>query len=107
VQSGVYPIGGFRTPFCEHRAGFSGMRRDDAAAPNIERIVVVGGATGEIITGHSYQVGPTGTGNLFGASGTRLVSTLARELRKNDGQYSLITRCFGGGQGGSCLLERQ
>ena len=107
MQSGVYPIGGFRTPFCEHRAGFSGMRRDDAAAPNIERIVVVGGATGEIITRHSYRVGPTATGNLFGASGTRLVSTLARELRKNDGQYSLITRCFGGGQGGSCLLERQ
>jgi len=111
VQSDVYRVGGVRTPFRKHRAGFSGMWPDDAAASNIERIIevggVVGGATGQINTGHSYQVGPTGTGNLFGASGTRLVSTLARELRKNDGQYSLITRCFGGGQGGSCLLERQ
>jgi hypothetical protein len=107
VQSGIDPIGGFRTPLCEHRAGFSGMRRDDAAAPNIERIIVVGGATGEIIIGHSYRVGPTATGNLFGASGTRLVSTLARGLCENNGKNSRITRRFGGDQSTYCLLERQ
>lgn len=106
MQSGIYSIGGFRTPLCEHRAGFSGMRRDDAAAPNIERIIVVGGATGEIFIGHSYRVGPTATGNLFGASGTRLVPTLARGLCENNGKNSRITRRFGGDQSTYCLLER-
>ena len=107
MHSGLDPIGGFRTPLREHRAGFSGMRRDDAAAPNIERIIVVGRATGEIIIGHSYRVGPTATGNLFGASGTRLVSTLARGLCENNGKNSRITRRFGGDQSTYCLLERQ
>lgn len=110
MKSDVYPVGRIPTLFRKHRAGLSGIRPDDAVASNIERIIEVsgevGGAIDEVVAGHDYQAGSTAIGHLFRASGTRLVPTPARKLRKTDDKYSLITKCFGGGQSASCLLER-
>ena len=51
--------------------------------------------------------GATAIGHPLGASGTRLVGTLARILNVEGGKYGLATACIGGGQGASTILERE
>ncbi len=46
-------------------------------------------------------------GHPVGATGTRLVITLMRELEKQNKQFGLATLCIGGGQGGAIVLERE
>jgi acetyl-CoA C-acetyltransferase len=58
-----------------------------------ERVNVKGGA---IAIGHP-----------LGASGNRLVGTLARILNLNKGTYGIATACIGGGQGAATLIKRE
>ena len=51
--------------------------------------------------------GAIAIGHPLGASGTRLVGTLARILNIEGGKYGLATACIGGGQGASTILERE
>jgi len=51
--------------------------------------------------------GATAIGHPLGASGARLLGTLARILNKEDGQYGLATACIGGGQGVATVIERE
>lgn len=57
-----------------------------------EKVNVHGGA---IALGHPY-----------GATGARLIGTLARGLAETDGTTGLATLCIGGGQGMALVLER-
>lgn len=50
--------------------------------------------------------GAIAIGHPFGATGVRLVGTLARELRMLDGTLGLATLCVGGGQGMAMVIER-
>lgn len=68
-------------------AGFSGVPGSIAA----ERLNCQGGA---IALGHPV-----------GASGARLILTLARQLHRSGGGHGIATMCVGGGQGGAVLLE--
>ncbi len=56
------------------------------------------------------QVNPNGgaiaLGHPLGASGARLVLTLAHELALRERRYGLATMCIGVGQGIACVLER-
>ncbi|AWH92447.1 acetyl-CoA C-acetyltransferase [Dietzia lutea] len=45
-------------------------------------------------------------GHPVGATGTRILTTLARELARRDGQLALETMCLGGGQGLAAAFER-
>lgn len=45
-------------------------------------------------------------GHPLGATGIRLVGTLARILAENNGRFGCATACVGGGQGISVILER-
>jgi acetyl-CoA acyltransferase len=58
-----------------------------------ERVNVMGGATA--------------IGHPLGATGIRLVGTLARILRVKDGRYGCATACCGGGQGVATIIERE
>ncbi len=58
-----------------------------------DRVNVMGGA---IAIGHP-----------LGASGVRLVGTLARILEVKGGNYGVATACCGGGQGVATLIERE
>ena len=60
--------------------------------PPEDRINVMGGS---IALGHP-----------FGATGARLTTTLAHELRRRDGQFGLLTVCAAGGLGFAMVLER-
>ena len=44
-------------------------------------------------------------GHPVGSSGSRIVVTLAHELKKRKGKYGLASLCVGGGQGGALLIE--
>ena len=45
-------------------------------------------------------------GHPVGATGGRMLATLARELYLRDGRYGLLTMCIGGGQGMAAVVER-
>lgn len=51
--------------------------------------------------------GAIAIGHPVGATGARLVLTLAKELRRRGGQYGLATLCIGGGQGGAIVIENE
>lgn len=50
--------------------------------------------------------GAIALGHPVGVSGTRLVVTLLREMKRRDIRLGLATLCVGGGQGGALVLER-
>ena len=45
-------------------------------------------------------------GHPVGATGGRMLATLARELNRRDGRFGLETMCIGGGQGLAAVFER-
>jgi acetyl-CoA acetyltransferase family protein len=50
--------------------------------------------------------GSIAIGHPLGATGARLVTTVAKELRRSGGRYALATQCIGAGMGISTVLER-
>ncbi|MNL21413.1 3-ketoacyl-CoA thiolase [compost metagenome] len=46
-------------------------------------------------------------GHPVGATGTRIVLTLGKEMKRRNVQFGLATLCIGGGQGGSMILENE
>jgi acetyl-CoA acetyltransferase family protein len=50
--------------------------------------------------------GAIALGHPVGTSGTRLVLTILKELKRRNQQTGLATLCIGGGQGGACIVER-
>ena len=50
--------------------------------------------------------GSLAIGHPLGATGARLVSTVAHELRRSGGRYGLATQCIGAGMGISTVIER-
>ncbi len=46
-------------------------------------------------------------GHPVGATGTRIVLTLAKEMKRRNVQFGLATLCIGGGQGGSMVIEAE
>jgi acetyl-CoA C-acetyltransferase len=51
--------------------------------------------------------GAIALGHPLGATGVRLVGTLARILNEKKGRYGLATACIGGGQGIATILETE
>ena len=56
------------------------------------------------------RLNPNGSGislgHPVGATGGRILATLAHELRRREGRYALETMCIGGGQGLAAVFER-
>jgi len=51
--------------------------------------------------------GAIAIGHPLGATGTRLVGTLARILNEEKGTYGLASPCIGGGQGAATIIKRE
>jgi acetyl-CoA acyltransferase len=51
--------------------------------------------------------GGTAIGHPLGATGIRLIGTLARILKIKNGRYGLANACVGGGQGVATIIERE
>jgi acetyl-CoA acyltransferase len=50
--------------------------------------------------------GSIAIGHPFGMTGSRLVGTIANEMRRRAARYGIVTMCVGGGQGAAALFER-
>jgi acetyl-CoA acetyltransferase family protein len=50
--------------------------------------------------------GSVAIGHPLGATGARLVTTVAKELQRSGGRYGLATQCIGAGMGISTIIER-
>jgi acetyl-CoA acetyltransferase family protein len=50
--------------------------------------------------------GSIAIGHPFGMTGSRLVGTLAYEMRRRKARYGIVTMCVGGGQGAAALFEQ-
>jgi len=51
--------------------------------------------------------GAVALGHPLGATGTRLVGTLARILNTEGGTYGVANACIGGGQGAATVIKRE
>ena len=51
--------------------------------------------------------GAVALGHPVGATGSRLVLTLMKEMRRRSTEFGLATLCIGGGQGGSVIIENE
>ena len=51
--------------------------------------------------------GAIALGHPVGATGTRLVITAMKEMRRRGAQFGLATLCIGGGQGGAMIIENE
>jgi acetyl-CoA C-acetyltransferase len=55
------------------------------------------------------RLNPNGSGislgHPVGATGARILATMAHELSRRDGRYALETMCIGGGQGLAAVFE--
>lgn len=51
--------------------------------------------------------GAIALGHPVGATGTRLIVTLMKEMKRRNVQFGLATLCIGGGQGGAMILEQE
>jgi acetyl-CoA acyltransferase len=77
---------------------------DDFAQKRLGLSNKMGGVSPDIV---NVNGGAIALGHPVGATGTRLVVTLMKEMRRRDVQFGLATLCIGGGQGGSMILERE
>jgi len=50
--------------------------------------------------------GSIAVGHPFGATGARITTTLANELRRRNGKFGLLSVCAQGGMGFAMVLER-
>ena len=50
--------------------------------------------------------GAIAIGHPFGMTGSRLVGTIASQMRRLKARYGVVTMCVGGGQGAAALFER-
>jgi acetyl-CoA acetyltransferase len=81
---------------------------------SLERVVtllpyarVAAGRIGSIMAAYAWHVngGSIAIGHPLGATGARLVLTVAHELRRSGGKYALATQCIGAGMGISTIIE--
>ena len=49
--------------------------------------------------------GAIALGHPVGSTGSRLIVTLAHELKRRGAKFGLASLCIGGGQGGACIIE--
>src|SRR5213593_4538907 len=68
------------------------LERNGVGRVPVEKVNVMGGS---IALGHP-----------FGATGARIVLTLAHEMRRRGARYGLATACAAGGNGAAIILER-
>ncbi|MEK2645362.1 thiolase family protein [Bdellovibrio sp. BCCA] len=80
------------------------LNSDKFAQEKLGLSAKVGEISDEIL---NVNGGAIALGHPVGATGTRIVLTLAKEMKRRNVQFGLSTLCIGGGQGGSMILENE
>jgi acetyl-CoA acyltransferase len=84
-------------------SNLQGLASKEFAQKELGRSEAVGHPDPEVI---NVMGGSISIGHPFGATGGRITMTLAREMRRRDVQFGLITVCAAGGLGFAMVLER-
>jgi acetyl-CoA acyltransferase len=84
-------------------SNLQGLASKEFAQKELGRSEAVGHPDPEVI---NVMGGSIAIGHPFGATGGRITTTLAREMRRRDVQFGLITVCAAGGLGFAMVLER-
>lgn len=107
---GIGPVGATRAAL--ERAGLS-LAEMDLIEVNEAFAAQVLACTRELgltETDHEQRINVNGSGvslgHPVGATGARILATLARELERRGARYGLETMCIGGGQGLAAIFER-
>jgi acetyl-CoA acetyltransferase len=77
---------------------------DDFARQHLDRDRALGAIDRDRL---NVNGGAIALGHPVGATGTRLVLTLLKEMQRRNLHLGLATLCIGGGQGAALLLERR
>ncbi len=77
---------------------------DQFAKEKLGLLSKVGEVRDEIL---NVNGGAIALGHPVGATGTRLVLTLMKEMRRSNVEFGLATLCIGGGQGGAMIIENE
>ena len=77
---------------------------DDFARKRLDLPSAVGAIDPAIL---NVNGGAIALGHPVGATGTRIVLTLMKEMIRRNIQFGLATLCIGGGQGGAMILEKE
>jgi acetyl-CoA acyltransferase len=85
------------------QSNLQALASDDFARRELGRASAVGHPALERI---NRMGGSIALGHPFGATGARITTTLAHELRRVDGELGLLTVCAAGGMGFAMVLER-
>ena len=81
-----------------------------------EAFAVVPIASGRVLREHGFELdlenvnvngGACAIGHPLGASGLRILTTVAYEMQRRDAQYGMASICVQGGLGGTTILERR
>lgn len=80
------------------------MASKNFAAEHLGRSAPLGEIDREIL---NVNGGAIALGHPVGSSGTRLIITVLKEMKRRGLSLGLATLCIGGGQGGSMILERK
>jgi acetyl-CoA acyltransferase len=84
-------------------SNLTALNSDKFYEKNLPGIDKVGAVPMEKFNTHG---GSLSIGHPFGATGARLVTTVANRLEREDGRFGLIAACADGGIGHACLIER-
>jgi acetyl-CoA acyltransferase len=76
---------------------------DKFAQEKLGRSKAVGEVRDEIL---NVNGGGIALGHPVGATGARIVLTLAKEMHERNVQFGAATLCIGGGQGGTTIIEK-
>jgi len=84
-------------------ANLAALDSDKFYADNLPGVSKVGAVPMDKFNVHG---GSLSIGHPFGATGARLVTTVANRLEREDGRFGLIAACADGGIGHACIIER-
>ncbi|SDG33412.1 acetyl-CoA C-acetyltransferase [Klenkia brasiliensis] len=83
---------------------------NEAFASQVLACLAAWESSGQLAVADRERVNVNGSGislgHPVGATGARILATLAHELRRREGRYALETMCIGGGQGLAAVFER-
>ena len=119
AETGPIPIRAGWTPVTDHPRGLTYARSPrlsarsrvvttHTAAPSfsplaLPAVTVASGSSRERLNVHGSGISLV---HPVGATGTRILTTMARELARRQGRLALETMCLGGGQGLAAAFER-
>jgi acetyl-CoA acyltransferase len=79
------------------------LASDAFAQERLDRATAVGTIDEAILNVHG---GSIAIGHPFGATGARMVTTMANELHDRGAKYAILGLCAAGGLGAAAVLER-